>query len=110
MRTDIFSLSDITDDGWLSESGILRESGPLGAEVSCGSLEQSYLLYAGAFRAVVARKIKYENSKLGLILGLTLGLLLGLALAALVVLLILKKKGYFLKRPATRAGESRVRK
>ena len=96
------SLSDITDDGQLSESGILQEFGPLRTEANCGTLGQSYLMFAGAFRAVIARQIKYEKSKLGLILGLTLGLLLGLVLVALVVLLILKRRGYFLKRPKTR--------
>lgn len=60
-------------------------------------------MFAGAFRAVIVRQIKYEKSKLGLILGLTFGLLLGLVLVALVVLLILKRRGYFLKRPKTRS-------
>lgn len=110
VHTTITTLNDITDDGQLSRDGVLRDFGLLRAEENSSCSGENYLLFAGTFRAVVARKIPYEKSKLGLILGLALGLPLGLLLVALVVLLVLKKKGYFLKRPVTRADERRARK
>ena len=110
IRVGMSSLSDITDDGYLSNDGTLHEFGPLGAEANCGVHGQSYLLFAGTVRVAVSRKIQYGKSNLGLILGLALGLPLGLALIAFVVLLVLRKKGYFLKRPVKRVDAPSTRR